>query len=183
MNTANNKKGILYKEKLKKCLLGLMEKGVEIDRISVKAICEAADVNRSTFYSHYAVPRDILLEIEEETLASISGYMRKMVSLDFDYLTAFLEYIKGHDDVFRILFLYAKDKPFLERLTQEALFHFDDVKVWFKNKNDYTYVKTFITSGSRDVINAWIQRDYAEDVEYIKRLILTVNEAAIKAFT
>ncbi len=183
MNTENNKRGLAYKEKLKKGYLQLLEKGVEIDQISVKSICETAGVNRSTFYSHYAIPGDILSEIEEETLQSVTGYMQKISWQNFDYLTVFLEYIKEHDDVFRILFLYAKDRFFLDRLIQNSLYHFENVKAYLKDEKNYPHIKAYIIAGSKEVINAWIQGNYSESAENIKSFLYTISEAAIRAFT
>ena len=37
--------------------------------ITVKALCERADVNRSTFYAHYTSIEDLLHDIEDETMA------------------------------------------------------------------------------------------------------------------
>ena len=183
MNTANNKKAILYKEKLKSGLLQLLAKGMEMEQITVKSICETAGVNRSTFYSHYAIPRDILNEIEAETLRNTSIYMQKISSADFNCISLFLEYIKAHDDVFRVLFLYGKDKEFLEKLIQESICSFHHLKIYLRNPSDYVYIQSFITAGSSEIINTWILGGYSESAEYIQRLIFSLSEAAIKTFT
>ena len=44
---------------LQKSLLELLKER-PIERITVKEICEKADINRSTFYVHYASPMDLL---------------------------------------------------------------------------------------------------------------------------
>ena len=46
-----------------------------IDKISVKALCEAADINRSTFYNHYKDQYDMLQKIQEEVLEDLDEYM------------------------------------------------------------------------------------------------------------
>ena len=112
MNVRNNKRGMLYKDKLKSALLHLLEKDMNIEQITVKAICEEANVNRSTFYSHYFIPTDILDEIEDETLLMTSIYLKEITHVSFDSLSILLEYIKEHDDVFRVLFLYTKDQSY-----------------------------------------------------------------------
>ena len=47
--------------KMDEALIALLEKK-DFEYISVKEICEAADVNRSTFYLHYENTRDLLEE-------------------------------------------------------------------------------------------------------------------------
>lgn len=50
---------------LRDSLLSLM-KGKPIEKITVKEICAGADINRSTFYVHYASPQDLLDSVKEE---------------------------------------------------------------------------------------------------------------------
>lgn len=47
------------KAALEEALLDLMAEK-PIDRISVKELCDKADVNRSTFYAHYGSPQELL---------------------------------------------------------------------------------------------------------------------------
>ena len=42
--------------------------------ITVKALCERADVNRSTFYAHYASIEELLHDIEDETMAWVTTH-------------------------------------------------------------------------------------------------------------
>ncbi len=50
---------------LRESLLSLM-KEKPIEKIAVKEICAGADINRSTFYVHYASPQDLLDSVKEE---------------------------------------------------------------------------------------------------------------------
>lgn len=45
-----------------------------IDKITIKEICELADVNRGTFYLHYYQPRDVLKEIENQFIGENMQY-------------------------------------------------------------------------------------------------------------
>src|SRR5690606_8357896 len=55
---------------LKESLISLL-KEKPITTITVKEICQIADINRSTFYSHYSDLYDLLGQIEEEILTDI----------------------------------------------------------------------------------------------------------------
>ena len=50
---------------LKKALLELMQHK-PVNKITVKEICERAELNRATFYAHYSDCFDLLESIEEE---------------------------------------------------------------------------------------------------------------------
>ena len=60
MNTKDNQRARLTRMLFKNAYLELMEAG---DRINVRALCEKAQLNRSTFYLHYpgVIVSDILL--------------------------------------------------------------------------------------------------------------------------
>ena len=63
---------------LQQALLKIL-KEKSIDNVTVKEICEAAELNRGTFYLHYGTPNDLLREIEEqfiaENMSSFAPYM------------------------------------------------------------------------------------------------------------
>ncbi len=48
-----------------------------VTRITVKEICDSAEINRATFYLHYKDPFDLLEQLEEETLEKL----RQMISV------------------------------------------------------------------------------------------------------
>ena len=60
----------MTKRLMKNALLELLEKQ-ELANISVTAICETADVHRSTFYKYYTDPSALLKEIEQDFLDQI----------------------------------------------------------------------------------------------------------------
>ena len=47
------------------CFLDMLEE-MPIQKITVKAICEKAEINRSTFYRYYKDPYDLMEQIENE---------------------------------------------------------------------------------------------------------------------
>ena len=47
----------------------------DISRITVKEICEHAQINRSTFYAHYDNPMHVLVSIEKGLIDSINSLL------------------------------------------------------------------------------------------------------------
>jgi len=68
MGEKENRKIRYTKMVIRDSLMELM-KSKPIPSVSIKAICELADINRSTFYSHYKDQYDLLRQVEEETLS------------------------------------------------------------------------------------------------------------------
>ena len=67
---SENRRVRMTKRLMKDALLNLLER-TELSGITVTAVCEAADVNRSTFYSYYTSPSELLRELEQEVLDRI----------------------------------------------------------------------------------------------------------------
>ena len=75
MNHKDNRRVKLTKQLLKDSLCGLLEQK-SIHEISVRTLCENADINRSTFYKYYGSLYDLLKEMEDDFLIGrISCFM------------------------------------------------------------------------------------------------------------
>ena len=89
----------LTKRLMKDALLELMEEK-PFAKISVTELCERADVNRSTFYAHYADTAALLAELEDEVLAG----MPVMGGGSFeDELTRYFDHMRENAALFRTL--------------------------------------------------------------------------------
>lgn len=76
MNIKNNSRYKISSEKIETAFLSLLTKHSYED-ISISQICQAADINRSTFYAHYDDINDLIIKIENKFAkgtASIFGY-------------------------------------------------------------------------------------------------------------
>ncbi|WP_405345066.1 TetR/AcrR family transcriptional regulator [Ruminococcus sp.] len=52
------------KERIRNAMLTCLET-TTLDRITVMQICKVADINRSTFYAHYANPQELYQYLEK----------------------------------------------------------------------------------------------------------------------
>ena len=62
---------------IKESFIDLLEKK-DISRITIKEICENADINRATFYAHYSDQYELLRKIEDEFLDNIRDYLDEL---------------------------------------------------------------------------------------------------------
>ena len=104
---SENRRVRMTKRLMKDALLNLLER-TELSRISVTAVCEEADVNRSTFYSYYTSPSELLRELEQEVLDRIPAPAAPQERQGEENLLrttgAFFDYVRENERVFRILF-------------------------------------------------------------------------------
>ena len=145
---------------LKQALLSLMLER-PITRITVTEICERAEVNRATFYAHYADPYDLLARIENELFESIrrsiagglsSGSLRRI-------LTDICSSIRENGALCRVIFSEYGDREFLERVLNIA--RVESVALWrsivpHAGERELERMYAFFSQGSAAVIRGWV---------------------------
>ena len=77
MNIKNNRRTGRSKILLKNALMDLLGEKGSVTKISVRELCERADLNRSTFYAHYSEPKELLEEVENELLVATQDHLEK----------------------------------------------------------------------------------------------------------
>ncbi len=116
---SENRRVRMTKRLMKDALMDLLER-TELSGISVTALCEAADVNRSTFYNYYTSPSELLREIEQEVLDRIPAPAAPLDQQGEKSLLrtteAFFDYVRENERVFRILFSESVNAGFSARM-------------------------------------------------------------------
>lgn len=169
--------------KMDEALLTLLEKK-DFAYITVKEICAAAGVNRSTFYLHYETMGDLLSECTQYMNDRFLAYM-KHDSAEFvsklhtcpieelylvtpEYLTPYLRYIKENQRLFRtglenaaVLGLDASYARLLRHVITPILERYG-VPV-----KERTYRMAFYISGLMAIITEWLKGSCADSEEHI----------------
>jgi AcrR family transcriptional regulator len=150
-----------------------------ISNITIKEICEIADVNRATFYAHYLDQYDLLHQIENDVIDDINQYLnsydlKKMSEAPAEMLEKILEYIKENADLFNLLLLNPNgDVQFREEITKIiGQQHFLAIT---SDKEDSKYVYLFFANGAIGVILKWLKDGTKKPVNEIAALILNLS--------
>lgn len=143
---------------LRQSLLKLM-KEKPISRISIKAICEDADINRATYYSHYTDQYDQLNKIEFEFIEGIELLLEGMSETNpADIISKIFDYIKDNHDLCCTLLSPNGDMAFEEKVSElirlNVLTAMKDFFVEEHSTSDYIY--TYIFTGSVGIIKKWL---------------------------
>ena len=170
------------KKVIKDTFLSLLEKK-DISSISVKELCDIADVNRGTFYRYYEDIYDLLKKIEEEFIEEIreSNSMVHMSNHSiYTFTKEILDIFENNKKLVRVLFNADSNIYFLDDVLEVA--YEKCIGNWESNidSDDYNELENsvvFIFNGALGVINYWIKSDFNEDVEVIAKMIedTTVN--------
>lgn len=145
---------------LQKGLIELMETK-EIQNISVKELADLTDINRGTFYLHYADVYDMLHKMEEELFAEFNDILEHNLSKDGEKLdthkrtlTEIFSFLEHHYDLARVMIGPRGDLAFVNRLknlVKERLQHLLPAP---REAGEYYYA--FLLSGCVGVIETWL---------------------------
>ena len=153
---------------LKNALIELMQT-THISKISIKALCEAADVHRTTFYAHYKDQYDLLLQIEQELFEDITRYLdvqevpqeQQGFPLTIQKLNWILQYIQENAPVVKALLSVNSDIAFQRDLMQ----FMDIIPINFGmgiDEKTREYIGIFYIDACISVLNKWLEGGMAE---------------------
>lgn len=174
-------------EKMDKALLMILEKK-DFSYITVKEICEAAGVNRSTFYLHYETIGDLLSESAEYMNKQFLEYMQKdneafvgklqncpmeeLYLITPEYLSPYLNYIKEHQRLFRTTLQNAavlQQEARYADLTKYVLLPIlERYKVPEKQRH---YILAFYIRGIMAIVTEWLKSDCMDSIEEVIAVI------------
>ncbi|WP_228275535.1 TetR/AcrR family transcriptional regulator [Gracilibacillus oryzae] len=134
----------------------------QLSSITVKEICQLADINRSTFYSHYSDQYDLLYKMEEEIIADMNKYLNDCnltkEEESLEVTEKLMEYIVENKEVCQTLLGENGDAAFLKKVMVVAKKNIIDNGFFGQPLHQDTaqYLSTFIVSGSIYVIKSWL---------------------------
>lgn len=183
MNTKNNQRTRLSKMLFKNALMDLLKEKGSINKVSVRELCDRAELNRSTFYAHYQEPNDLLIEIETELLDATEDHLKKIGQENdigaHKYLLSFLQYIKKNDKPFRTLLIDAADPDFRSQFMQQSIIQFVDNLRIVLPKELEQFIYSYILNGNTGIIIQWVRSIYAIDENEIVNLLFAINQSAL----
>lgn len=177
MNTKNNQRYKDTENLIQKTLLDLA-RITDIRQVTVRAICDHAGINRSTFYSHYLDINDLVDKMGRNMMQDISILFNDADNLmDFfvteGMLAKMISYVREHRDFFDIYlnhYRQSADETFSllwEDWIQPYIQHFgvsDEAESW--------YHFTFFKAGFLAVLSQWIKNGCPESPENLAHIIL-----------
>ena len=180
MNTKDNARSQNTKARIKDAFLEIVDEGVNPEEVTVTSICQRAHIHRSSFYLHYAVPTDILSEIEKEVLSNMAYHFLNMSQDDPQKsVEQMLCFIRDNDRSFRAILLTAKGEELTHQLLSQRVGGLRESEVGADAREKLPYLHAYIGGGSKDVLRTWMQNHYRESPRFIASLLTELNKAAI----
>ena len=150
---------------LKQSLIELLEEK-DLGQISIKEICERADVSRSAFYSHYGSQYELLYAIEEEIMEATRQLASQETCHDEAHTKMLLQqhfqYILDHFQSFQVFSMRGAEDYMLPRQTMQIiLLPYLDRRLMQKNPpvsaGEYEHICLFSIFGCIAVVKSWIR--------------------------
>lgn len=182
MPEKTNQRILLTKKLLKNSLLELLQTE-SIQKVSIKQICQGAQINRSTFYKYYGSQFDLLREIEQDTVEQIVSILQLHLDQQTNAQGAMLavcRYLVQHFDFLRPL--VSNDSDFVQVLwahpTIRALIRASITPAWDPALEEY--ILDYVAAGSARVVQLWMNRESRESPEQIASLLVQLILAGLE---
>lgn len=165
MNTRNNQRSLRSQETIERAFVALLDTQ-SVEKITVQSICKLANVNRTTFYTHYTDVRDLENKIETKLSAQIEEIFKETVSAGKDLDCAFCAmfyFIKEHCVFYRV-FLNYHNLPILKTILNSTSDHPE-------HTDSCNYHIAFFTAGVSEMARIWLNHGCRETPEEMARII------------
>ncbi len=172
MAVKNNRRVQMTRLLLRTALIELMQKK-PFSEITIKEICEQADLNRTTFYLHYTDQFALLSDVENEVYLKTLEYLQNVrPTADAPgMIEAFLQYIRDNASLFRILFFDAGNEQFRSRFIENTLKSLRVNIPLSCAADEEPYILCFLMQGSVHMIMEWIKRGFDMEPKQLASLI------------
>ena len=166
---------------LKDSLIELMREK-SISKITIKELCERADINRTTFYAHFADQYQLLKSIEDETLSwvkeTIAGFSGKTDEEDvFKNIKRIFDYLIENKNHIQVLMSEQGDIDFQRNLLRVI---YEQCGIWLINDIGADFAKSelyfvFLVNGSVGLIQHWLKTGLKETADEMSEIICNMT--------
>lgn len=173
--------------KTKKALReGLVELLAEksIQSITVRELCEKADIHRSTFYANFKDVYDLYAHTEDEIIREISDFfMTDYAFKPNEFFIVLLDYVNKNRKLSRLFFGGNISTAFYERLT--GLFKKSCIECWSEEydvsevSGEMDFCVQFVLSGSLGAIAKWVSDDFQYPPEKLAAILTEMESNCI----
>lgn len=159
------------KQAIKKALIQQVEE-VGFERVTVKKLALAAQINRGTFYLHYADKYAVMEDLQQELLLELERYVKHVQPVDafqtlkmgqlYQPFIKVIACIKEHAPAFRMLLGEQGSPGFTQKMKTIFGNHILDrlsvIREEVQDPEFQQYLQAFIASAILGVIQEWLDK-------------------------
>lgn len=168
---------------IQQAFLDLLKKK-NISKITVKEICDIAQINRATFYKHYQDPYDVLEQFQNKAIQGLLDMIeasseKSTEQIFFSILTVMQE----NKEMFAKFATMKEDKSFSFRLAVSCFEKMNEMRM--KNGSSAPAFSgiyfSYIVGGTSGIIEYWLRSGMKESPADITKTILKLNSTITQA--
>jgi len=163
MQKKEDRRTALTKRMLKDAMIEML-KEKDIYHISIRELCERADVNRTTFYKYYGSQFDLLTGMENDLLLFLADLLRDPEANTIQAIETACTYLEDHLEFARLIFNNNVDPAFPQKV-----FSMEAVKEAVIKKcadlheeTELEYIYNYMTYGAYRVVYVWLNKEKRE---------------------
>ena len=178
---ADSRRTQMTKKLFRTALVELMQEK-PYHKITIKEICDRADLNRTTFYLHYEDQNHLLNEIINQIEKNMTEYISASSGEEdrIQRLTKYLEYVKENVAIYCLFMRSDDDGGARTRIITDILSEMRYDLPQLGSPEESAYVYRFVIEGTISMIFRWIDNGFDLSNEELARLIFNLG-ACIKA--
>ncbi len=175
------------RQRLQQALVGLMEERPLKD-LTVKELCERADVNRSTFYLHYYDIYDLMDELKEQLGEELAAILSEMPLPTGNgafsaHYAALFSLLGRHAETCTVLLGRNGDQAFVGKLFDIG--REKCVSEWMRaypqaGREAVEFCYVFISTGALGTLRQWFEAGCASPPEELARRVEQLVAASLK---
>lgn len=158
-----------------------------IEKITTTELCQKAEINRNTFYSHYYSPRELLNSIEDELLKQILDSLGTKLNGEssVELVTDILRIALQKKELCRILLSSTGDNSFIQKLV--PLIKPSVLNEWKSRGLNMTAKQMdltfgFLLEGAISIARAWLVDNTPAPPEAVAALIARLSQSGINSY-
>ena len=180
----NNQRVVLTKRLLHEALLRIMERK-PLDKINVSELCEEAGINRTTFYRHYNIPRDILAEIQSDFTDYVQASLNvpTLQNSPYRYVEQLSTCLYDHADLVKIFIRNNSEEDIISLFDEVFLALFRENKAVINGRtldhDEIKLVSAYMSGGGYFMLRRWLLDGIDKSPEEIARLVLSFADSGL----
>ena len=171
------------KQTIKSVFIDLL-KDNPFNKITISQICKIADINRSTFYTHYEDIFHLLRDMKQDIFKDIevlSVFMMENKSKNDDIMRSFLNFIHENKTMLKLFMVDNFDLAFNNTFIEKCIdlyrkMAIESSKGIIKNRDEFENTLLFLNYGYFALYRRWLETDCKEDINSIVKTAMSLSK-------
>lgn len=175
MQKKEDRRVTMTKRMLKEALTEMLRE-TDIYHVSIRELCQRADINRTTFYKYYGSQFDLLADMENDMLVFLSETIRAYSSNQRIIIRTVCEYLENHLEFARLIINNNVDPLFPQKIFSLEVLREAVMKRYRQDEAAQEYLFNYLIYGAYRVISLWLNKEHRESPEQIALLLMRFTQ-------